>query len=234
MSTSLTASDASAAAASSTDSLDIDDNTDNKDATIETILGRCHTNSRNEDRLKQASEHAVQLIQTYAAMDPLAEQSPWKHPQQILDQLKMARNAIQEAWIDYQKQQLEMEQQNDNDDGNNKKVLLSDEEFRVLYLDMITDAFGDVLEEMRQQQTTTSSTGGDDEMDVEVLVDCLQSGMELLEEGDRTQQYLDSMTELPNWEEEEKHIPVHQQMQETMGLRPTATTAVSLLSSSET
>ncbi|KAG7344869.1 hypothetical protein IV203_032400 [Nitzschia inconspicua] len=232
MSTSITASDAA-----STASLDIDDSNDNKDATVETILGCCHhTSSSNEDRsLKQASEHAVQLIQTYAAMDPLAEQSPWKHPQQILDQLKMARNAIKEAWIDYQKQQqqLEMEQQNDNDDDNTNKKVLSDEEFRVLYLDMITDAFGDVLEEMREQQTTTSSTGGG-EMDVEVLVDCLQSGMELLEEGDRTQQYLDSMTELPNWEEEEKQIPVHQQMQETMGLRPTATTTVSPLSSSET
>jgi hypothetical protein len=53
--------------------------------------------------------------------------------------------------------------------------VLSDKEgIRVAYIDMITDAFADVLENMRQQ--------GDNEnaLDVETLCDCLQSGLEIL------------------------------------------------------
>jgi hypothetical protein len=162
------------------------------------VVVACH------ERLKQASEDAVELIQNYAAADPLAEGSPWQQPQEILDALQRSRTAIQDAWKQYQ----EALQQNFDEEKETKT--LSDEEFRILYMDMITDAFGDVLENMRT---------GNDKMDVDVLVDCLQSGMEILEDNDRTQDFLDSMTEMPSMEDDEDDVPVHQRMQEALGLR---------------
>jgi len=45
---------------------------------------------------------------------------------------------------------------------------------------MITDAFSDVLEDLR-----TKSSTEDDPIDVETLVDCLQSGLDLLNQGSK-------------------------------------------------
>lgn len=44
-------------------------------------------------------------------------------------------------------------------------------------MDMITDAFADVLEDLRQKEG--------DSLDVDVLVDCLQSGIDLMTQEDK-------------------------------------------------
>jgi hypothetical protein len=62
----------------------------------------------------------------------------------------------------------------DNDDNVNDK---DNKDFRDMYMDMITDAFADVLEELRSSDTDT--------LNVDVLVDCLQSGLELLNQEDK-------------------------------------------------
>jgi DNA-binding SARP family transcriptional activator len=169
------------------------------------------TTSSCHERLKCSSEAAVEMIQRYAAMDPMDENSPWQNPQDIFEQLQQARSDIQTAWKDFQ-DAVATEQSKTEKNACAKS--LSEDEFRILYMDMITDAFGDVLEEMRLQ--------AGDKMDVDVLVDCLQSGMEFLEENERNStSYFDSMTELPEEDEDDNSsIPIHQRMQEFLGLHP--------------
>lgn len=181
------------------------DHSSNAAAAAALTTTACH------ERLKKFSEAAVELIQHYAAMDPMDENSPWQNPQDIFEQLQKARSNIQNAWKDYQ-DATTTEQSRREKHAPAKS--LSDEEFRILYMDMITDAFGDVLEEMRQQ--------AGDKMDVDVLVDCLQSGMEFLEENERnSMSYFDSMTELPEEDGDENNgVPIHQCMQELLGLHP--------------
>jgi hypothetical protein len=166
------------------------------------------TTTACHERLKKSSEAAVELVQRFAAMDPMDENSPWQNPQVIFEQLQHARSDIQNAWKDYQ-DATATEQSKTEKHASAKS--LSEDEFRVLYMDMITDAFGDVLEEMRQQ--------AGDKMDVDVLVDCLQSGMEFLEESERNNMsFIDSMTDLPE-EDGDDNIPIHQSMQELLGLQ---------------
>jgi hypothetical protein len=64
------------------------------------------------------------------------------------------------------------DREEDDDDEDD-----DDKDFRPLYMDMITDAFADVLEELQSSDTET--------LNVDVLVDCLQSGLELLNPEDK-------------------------------------------------
>lgn len=70
--------------------------------------------------------------------------------------LDQAREDLQEAWrsIEAEKPQLD------------RKVIRT-----AAYIDLITDSFADVLNELRTNE---------EEVDVNILVDCLQSGIELL------------------------------------------------------
>lgn len=54
---------------------------------------------------------------------------------------------------------------------------------RMAYLDMITDAFADCLEDLRNRQNNAGND--DDPINVETLVDCLQSGLDLLASNNR-------------------------------------------------
>jgi hypothetical protein len=76
-------------------------------------------------------------------------------------------------------------------------------------MDMITDAFGDVLDQMR-----TEAAGAESNNVVEILVDCLQNGMEFIMEGDRNKGYFDSLTEE---DEPASVIPIHQMKQMELG-----------------
>lgn len=141
-------------------------------------------------RLDEAAVHATELVQTFATVDDpysTADDNPWKHPAQIFQKLKAARDDLLEAWKDLEKQQQEEEErQQENSAGDEKKspaVVLDPERCRALYMDMITDAFADTLENMRNNSTNASASaeeGGTTTIDVDVLVDCLQSGMDLL------------------------------------------------------
>jgi len=161
-------------------------------------------------RLNDASEWAVELVNRIASTEPPPQQdgekeeadkhsiysattgnnengnNPWKNPQSIQEELILSRNALAEAWNGLQKEQQEQHRSDeketetndyDNNDKNDENDEISEEEFRVLYIDMITDAFGDVLEQMQKEGRNNSNTT----VDVEILGDCLQSGMELLD-----------------------------------------------------
>jgi hypothetical protein len=134
-------------------------------------------------RLDQAATKATELVQTFATVDdPYStdEENPWKHPDRIFQALRAARDDLLQAWKELEtQQQLEQQQQANNTDGGgggdgDSQKPLDPEHCRALYMDMITDAFADTLENMRNTEGSSS------QLNVDVLVDCLQSGMDLL------------------------------------------------------
>ncbi|KAL3937077.1 MAG: hypothetical protein SGARI_002288 [Bacillariaceae sp.] len=84
-------------------------------------------------------------------------------------------------------------------------------------MDMITDAFGDVLDQMRSSENSN--------LDINVLVDCLQSGVDFLDDADKTQSYFDSFRSAEEEEDadESEMIPVHQLRQLELGFPPVVT-----------
>ena len=171
-------------------------------------------------KLHEVSDRGVELVRMYASIDPTAEDTngqqhpqpnPWKDPETMLSQLKQVRDELTAAWNDLEKdyQQRRKERhnhqsQNNGNDGNGQEESQSkqpdEEQLRVLYMDMVTDAFADVLDQMRQQEaaaTAAAPDGTDDNnnnnnstgIDVDLLVDCLQNGMEFLDPSDRNKQF---------------------------------------------
>jgi hypothetical protein len=120
----------------------------------------------------EAAAKALELVQRFASVEDPYEQSaenPWQDPQSMLDKLIQARQDLMQAWNTSQPvPSIDKRSTKDDED--------EDKDFRALYMDMITDAFADVLEELRSSDTDT---------DVDVLVDCLQSGLELLNQEDK-------------------------------------------------
>ena len=174
------------------------------------------------DRLTTASRHAVAVIHKFAAIEPPRDDeeadsdhhpnNPWLHPQQIEQELDVARTELNEAWMDLKQYREHIitnsehyvddfddadkicdvipEDHGDDDTNNKDGTSLSDEQFRVMYMDMITDAFGEVLQGMMHEADTKNK-----QIDVDILVDCLQSGIELLDpiEERNQQSYFDSL-----------------------------------------
>ena len=186
-----------------------------------------------QDQLKEASESAVDLVKQYIALyddDSTTveeETNPWKNPEQMFLQLKEKRNTLNEIWIQYEKVLREVHN-NNNDNQGQEQEDLPEEEFNVLYMDMITDAFGDVLDQMRTD--AAGSTSADNV--IEILVDCLQNGMEFIMEGNRNRQYLDSLEE----DQELAEIPIHQMKQMELGyyVPPSSAEATATAAASET
>jgi hypothetical protein len=134
-------------------------------------------------RLEQAATQAVELIEQYSEQDPQDPNSAWKNPQEIFEKLDVARKEVLAAWNDMQESQ------------NNTNEQIDESAFRALYLDMITDAFADVLDELRK----------DNAVDVSVLVDCLQSGMDFLTSEEKELFLQDDMEDEEELTPHEKH-----------------------------
>jgi hypothetical protein len=120
----------------------------------------------------EAASKALELVQRFASVEDPHEQSaenPWQDPQSMLDKLIHARHDLMQAWNTGQPAPSTDKSSTKDDD--------KDKDFRALYMDMITAAFADVLEELRSSDTEI--------LNVDVLVDCLQSGLELLNQEDK-------------------------------------------------
>jgi hypothetical protein len=120
-----------------------------------------------------AATKALDLIRQYSETDPhdASDSNPWNRPDDIFVALDRARNELTEAWEKLRGQMAEDDQQN-----NTEKKQLNEEDFRAAYMNMVTDAFSDVLEDLRNSE---------DDIDLDVLVDCLQSGMDLMLQDDK-------------------------------------------------
>lgn len=120
-------------------------------------------------RVDQAIANAMELVRTYSERDPYDgdSENPWTNPQSMLEKLDQARQEIVAA-----------RETKDPSDGSSKRdSLIDDNEFRGAYMDMVTNAFADVLEDMRNN--------GEEDLDIDILVDCLQSGMDFMSGEDK-------------------------------------------------
>jgi hypothetical protein len=147
--------------------------------------------------VNEAIVQALDLVRSFSDRNhPYWETSP----ERVYEELDAARTQIMHAWEILRIQQGKISKSSNSekageaarkeeesaeslseegaDDDDNASGDLHDtsekEGIRVAYIDMITDAFADVLENMRQQEDNEKV------LDVEILCDCLQSGLEIL------------------------------------------------------
>ena len=146
-------------------------------------------------KLEKALSHAVDLVREFSERDPHDgdADNPWKDPQNMLDEFDRARQDIVTA------SQCEIKEE--------PKPVVDENDFRAAYMDLVTNAFGDVLEDMRNNNS-------DDELDVDILVDCLQSGMDFISEEEKEFLMMDDEEILP----EEGVATPHEERQIQLGL----------------
>jgi hypothetical protein len=119
----------------------------------------------------QAAEEAIDLVRSLSESKALLG----TNPQEAWNQLDAARNKLIRAWDALDVAMKDSGTSNKKQESSEDEI--DEERIRVEYMDMVTDAFQDVLEDMRQKQG--------DQLDVEVLIDCLSSGLELLTDQDK-------------------------------------------------
>jgi hypothetical protein len=150
-------------------------------------------------RLDRVTSKAIALIEDFSEQDPYNPESVWRDPEQIFHQLDMARAEVLDAWNDYQTRnqdtQRPLSKEKDEDETS----------FRVYYLDMITDSFADVLDELRN----------DPAFDVGVLVDCLQSGMDFLTTEEKLLFWQDENDDI--YDDNENEISSHEKNRRALG-----------------
>lgn len=122
--------------------------------------------------------------------------------------MSQAREELAQAW-----KELEQEHRQETP----ATTELDPERCRALYVDMITDAFADTLETMRAN--ATKGDQGDDSLvvDVDVLVDCLQSGLDLLTTSEQEELLLMDSEE-QEAEEQGGEMTAHQAHRRKLGL----------------
>ena len=160
------------------------------------------------NRLDEAATQAFELVQEYAEFDDPRSESgdnPWRNPEAMFEALDKARKELNQAWKEQQAQHIAQEEA-----AQAKEPPQDLEEFRALYMDMITDSFAGVLENMRQQE--------DQDINVDVLVDCLQSGMEMLSSEDRGGFFQALEDDYDEDDDDSQDEPCHQLHRRGLGL----------------
>lgn len=145
-------------------------------------------------RVEEAASKAVTLIEEFSQHDPSdpSPSNPWRNPKDMFKRLDQAREALQAAWQSIAEEQPQLE----------KKVIRT-----AMYIDLITDSFQDVLEELRTNE----------DINVDTLADCLQSGLELLS-SEEAELILDSQ----DGDDEEQLTP-HEQRRRQLGFKQVPT-----------
>lgn len=159
----------------------------NDDGTKEALIKRddAEMTAAAAAAVDAAASRAIELVRSFADQDPSdgKTSNPWKNPTDIYQQLDKARDNVLQAW-----EELHIMQQQKNTaegarhttaESSTEAAAASNEDeddLRAQFMDMVTDAFADVLNQMKESE---------EEIDVDVLVDCLQSGIDLMSVQDR-------------------------------------------------
>ena len=158
-----------------------------------------------------AAQKAVALMEKYSEYDPhdsTDESNPWNDPDRLLASLDEARNNVVAA-----QQQLLQQQSSKRatppKNGDQEKEL-DESAVRAVYLDMITDSFADVLENLREQHG--------ERLDLDLLVDCLQSGLDLLHDDEKQYLMLDHASDDMQDSESDSDLTPHERRQRERGL----------------
>jgi hypothetical protein len=152
-------------------------------------------------RLEEAATHAMELIEKFSDRDPsdADPSNPWRNPQQIFDQLDEARKEVVDAWKEHSEKWKMPESATPG---------IDESAFRALYLDMITDAFADVLDALRNDNSGV--------VDVNVLVDCLQSGIDFLTSEEKELLLEDDSSSMVDVDDDEQLTP-HEKQRRALG-----------------
>jgi hypothetical protein len=142
-------------------------------------------------RVEEAASKAVTLIEEFSKCDPSDESpsNPWRNPEGIFKRLDQARDDLQAAWQSIAEEKPQLEQ----------KVIRA-----AMYIDLITDSFQDVLEELRTNE----------DVNVDTLADCLQSGLELLS-SEEAELFLDPQDD----DDDEEQLTPQEQRREQLGFK---------------
>ena len=154
-----------------------------------------------------AATAAIDLVRELSERDPhdKDDANPWRNPEQVFQQLDQARTGITKAWEELHAAAAALEQKDDNATKSNSSDMtkeqfssssVNEDDLRAAYMDMITDAFADVLEDMRANEA--------EDIDVDVLVDCLQSGLDLMSLEEK-EFFMQDNEELNNMDEAESN-----------------------------
>jgi len=149
----------------------------------------------------KAIDEAWNFMEQTAKMDPRSPSSPWTNPKSIFETLEDHRTKIRMAFS-----QLREAQQLDKITDPKK---CEDDDIKMAYIDMMVSSFGDHLNEIKE-------TDGD--VDVDLLADCLQSGIELWSQTDKIHFMAAIEGDEESQEDEDEHLPVHKQRQQLLGL----------------
>jgi hypothetical protein len=154
-----------------------------------------------------AACRAIELVRKFADQDPSDgnTSNPWKNPADIYQQLDKAREDVLQAWdelhlLQEQKSRAEGRARLTTTESSTDAAAAAagtsneDDDLRAQFMDMVTDAFADVLNQMKESE---------EEIDVDVLVDCLQSGIDLLSVQDRELFFQDNSVNAMEEEEED-------------------------------
>lgn len=167
--------------------------------------------------VNEAVRKALDLVKQFSECDPNDHQGPWENPDNIYQQLDQARTGITLAWEELD---AVVTKDREADIATTAAATTTDKEkLRVAYMDMITDSFADVLEDLRQ------NAAKGDPLDVEVLVDCLQSGLDLLNmngsiqlsEADFLWNEDDEDTMNENYNDDEDKLTPHERRRRQLG-----------------
>jgi hypothetical protein len=168
------------------------------------------THLKESTAVDAAATAAIDLVRELSERDPhdKDESNPWRNPEQVFQQLDQARTGIVKAWEELHAAAAALEQKDDNKNAANSgdttkesstSNSVNEDDLRAAYMDMITDAFADVLEDMRANES--------EDIDVDVLVDCLQSGLDLMSQEEKDF-YMQDNDELNNMDEGESNDTV--------------------------
>lgn len=119
--------------------------------------------------VEAAATRAVDLVQSFADQDPSEPDSCWQNPTRMYEHLDQARGEALKAWKALEEAK---QKQQHSVPFTSTEV---DQDLRTHFMDMVTDAFADVLNEMKENEN----------IDLDILVDCLQSGIEILSQEDK-------------------------------------------------
>lgn len=153
----------------------------------------------------EAAQQAIELIEKFGALDPhdlSNADNPWRHPEQVFAELDAARTKLTDAW-----EAFKSKMETCKDESSEKQSSFK-EDFRVAYTNMVTDAFADVLEDLRNKN---------EDIDVDVLVDCLQSGMEIMTQDEKELFMEESDVVDEDTEEQDSKLTPHEARRRQLG-----------------
>mmetsp|Transcript_6426 Transcript_6426/g.9768 ORF Transcript_6426/g.9768 Transcript_6426/m.9768 type:complete len:241 (-) Transcript_6426:1043-1765(-) len=151
-----------------------------------------------------------------------------KDPSDVYDSIEQETNDMISIWSEYFSQVEKKEKEKDD--------CRDDEKFRKVYMDMITEAFADELDDLRQGRVESKKVKGkkdsiqDNEVlkqhnvimpvasegqvlnddDVKVLVSCLESGMEMWTEDEKQFLVNENMLKRANPHNAENNVSLHE------------------------